>query len=149
MTLGEIRRLYFIIKIFLTYGLDELIPRMRFTLLLRLWRRCIFWIPNKHQDATAGVRIRLAMEQLGPVWIKFGQMLSTRRDLFPPAIADELAVLQDRVAPFDGIKAKDQIEKSIGGPVETWFEDFDIKPLASASIAQVHTATLKSNGRAV
>jgi ubiquinone biosynthesis protein len=69
MTLGEIRRLYFIIKIFLTYGLDELIPRMRFTLLLRLWRRCIFWIPNQHKEASAGVRIRLAMEQLGRVWI--------------------------------------------------------------------------------
>ena len=149
MTLGEIRRLYFIIKVFLTYGLDELIPHMRITLPLRIWRRCIFWIPNKHKNESTGVRIRLAMEQLGPVWIKFGQMLSTRRDLFPPAIADELAVLQDRVAPFDGLKAQQQIEQSIGGPVDTWFDDFDIKPLASASIAQVHTATLKSNGRDV
>ena len=149
MTLGELRRLYFIVKIFLTYGLDELIPHMRITLPLRLWRRCVFWIPNRHKEAEMGLRLRLAMEQLGPVWIKFGQMLSTRRDLFPPKIADELAILQDRVAPFDGVKAKAQIERSIGGPVETWFDDFDIKPLASASIAQVHTATLKSNGRKV
>jgi 2-octaprenylphenol hydroxylase (EC 1.14.13.-) len=97
---------------------------MRITLPLRIWRRCIFWIPNKHKNESTGVRIRLAMEQLGPVWIKFGQMLSTRRDLFPPAIADELAVLQDRVAPFDGLKAQQQIEQSIGGPVDTWFDDF-------------------------
>ncbi|WP_312158450.1 ubiquinone biosynthesis regulatory protein kinase UbiB, partial [Pantoea piersonii] len=149
MTFGEIRRLYFIIRIFLTYGLDELIPRMRLTIPLRLWRRTIFWIPNRHKDEEIGVRMRLAMEQLGPVWIKFGQMLSTRRDLFPPVIADQLAILQDRVAPFDGVKAKEQIEKSIGGPVETWFDDFDIKPLASASIAQVHTATLKATGKKV
>ena len=149
MTFGEIRRLYFIIRIFLTYGLDELIPRMRLTIPLRLWRRTIFWLPNRHKDEEIGVRMRLAMEQLGPVWIKFGQMLSTRRDLFPPVIADQLAILQDRVAPFDGVKAKEQIEKSIGGPVETWFDDFDIKPLASASIAQVHTATLKATGKKV
>lgn len=83
MSFGEIRRLYFIIKVFLTYGLDELIPQMRLTLPLRLWRRCIFWIPNQHKQELLGVRLRMAMEQLGPVWIKFGQMLSTRRDLFP------------------------------------------------------------------
>ncbi len=147
MSFGEIRRLYFIIKVFLTYGLDELIPQMRITLPLRLWRRCVFWIPNQHKHEQMGIRLRLAMEQLGPVWIKFGQMLSTRRDLFPPQIADELAILQDRVAPFDGVKAKAQIEASMGAPIESWFDDFDITPLASASIAQVHTATLKSNGK--
>ncbi len=149
MTLGEIRRLYAIIKVFLSYGLDELIPRTRITLPLRLWCRSIFWIRNRHPGDALGTRLRLALEQLGPVWIKFGQMMSTRRDLFPLHIADQLAMLQDRVAPFDGMKAKQQIEQSLGGPVGNWFENFDIKPLASASIAQVHTATLKENGRAV
>ena len=65
------------------------------------------------------MRLRMALEELGPVWIKFGQMMSTRRDLFPPQIADQLAILQDRVAPFDGARAKEQIEKSLGGPVES------------------------------
>ena len=150
MTPGEIRRLYFIIQTFLSYGLDELIPRMRVTLPLRLWRRTLFWMPNRHKDRVLGERLRLALQELGPVWIKFGQMLSTRRDLFPPDIADQLALLQDRVAPFDGVLAKRQIEKAMGDrPVEEWFDDFSIEPLASASIAQVHTARLKENGKEV
>ena len=150
MTPGEIRRLYFIVRTFLSYGLDELIPRMRITLPLRLWRRTLFWMPNRHKDQELGARLRLALQELGPVWIKFGQMLSTRRDLFPPQIADQLALLQDRVAPFDGERAKKQIEEAMGNiPIETWFDDFDIQPLASASIAQVHTARLKENGKEV
>ena len=150
MTPGELRRLYFIIRTFLSYGLDELIPRIRITWPLRVWRRTLFWMPNRHGDKELGHRLRLALQELGPVWIKFGQMLSTRRDLFPPQIADQLAMLQDRVAPFDGVQAKRQIEKSMGDiPVETWFDDFDINPLASASIAQVHTAKLKENGKEV
>lgn len=150
MTPGEIRRLYFIIRIFLNYGLEELIPKSRLTLPLRLWLRCLFWIPNQHRNRPLGERVRLALQELGPVWIKLGQMLSTRRDLFPPMIADQLAMLQDRVAPFDGRLAKKQIEHSMGDiPIETWFDEFDIEPLASASIAQVHTARLKKNGKEV
>ncbi|PDO82267.1 ubiquinone biosynthesis regulatory protein kinase UbiB [Kosakonia sacchari] len=150
MTPGELRRLYFIIQTFLSYGLDELIPKMRITLPLRLWRRTLFWMPNRHKEKLLGERLRLALQELGPVWIKFGQMLSTRRDLFPPLIADQLAMLQDRVAPFDGHLAKKQIEKAMGDlPVETWFDDFAIEPLASASIAQVHTARLKESGKEV
>ncbi|QMI07009.1 ubiquinone biosynthesis regulatory protein kinase UbiB [Citrobacter sp. RHB25-C09] len=150
MTPGEVRRLYFIIRTFLSYGLDELIPKMRITLPLRLWRYSLFWMPNRHKEKLLGERLRLALQELGPVWIKFGQMLSTRRDLFPPQIADQLALLQDKVAPFDGAKAKEQIEAAMGGlPVEAWFDDFDIQPLASASIAQVHTARLKTTGKEV
>lgn len=150
MTPGEIRRLYFIVRTFLSYGLDELIPKMRITLPLRFGRRMLFWMPNRHKDQPLGERLRLALQELGPVWIKFGQMLSTRRDLFPPQIADQLALLQDRVAPFDGARAKQQIEEAMGGiPVETWFDDFEITPLASASIAQVHTARLKENGKEI
>lgn len=101
MTPGELRRLYFIVHTFLSYGLDELIPKMRITLPLRIGRRMLFWMPNRHKNQPLGERLRLALQELGPVWIKFGQMLSTRRDLFPPQIADQLALLQDRVAPFD------------------------------------------------
>ncbi|OTA18947.1 ubiquinone biosynthesis regulatory protein kinase UbiB [Xenorhabdus beddingii] len=149
MTPGEIKRLYFIIRIFLSYGLDELIPNIRLTWPLRFGRYFLFWIPNRHKDKPLGERLRLALQELGPVWIKFGQMLSTRRDLFPPAIADQLSMLQDRVASFDGAVARKSIEAALEGPLETWFEDFDPVPLASASIAQVHTARLKENGKEV
>ncbi|AIJ08356.1 MULTISPECIES: ubiquinone biosynthesis regulatory protein kinase UbiB [Edwardsiella] len=149
MTPSELRRLCLIIRVFLAYGLDELIPPMRITLPLRIGRRCLFWMRNRHRDKPLGERLRLALQTLGPVWIKFGQMLSTRRDLFAPAIADQLALLQDRVAPFDGALARRQIEAALGGPLEQWFDDFDSQALASASIAQVHTATLRENGREV
>ncbi len=149
MILGEFRRLYVIVRVVLSYGLDELIPRMRLTLPLRLGRRLLFWMPAEHSDKVLGERLRLAMQELGPVWIKFGQMLSTRRDLLPPAIADQLAMLQDRVAPFDGMLARQHIEKAMGQPLETWFDDFEPEALASASIAQVHTARLKTNGKEV
>ncbi|CAK9886395.1 MAG: putative protein kinase UbiB [Candidatus Erwinia impunctatus] len=149
MSPGELRRLYLIISVFLTYGLDELMPRTRLTLPVRLWRKCLFWLPNRHQHRPLGERIRLALEQLGPVWIKFGQMMSTRRDLFPPDIADQLAMLQDRVAPFDGIKAQQQIERSLGKPIAECFDNFSVTPLASASIAQVHTAILRETGKEV
>lgn len=115
MTPGEVRRLYFIIRTFLSYGLDELIPKMRITLPLRLWRYSLFWMPNRHKDKPLGERLRLALQELGPVWIKFGQMLSTRRDLFPPHIADQLALLQDRVAPFDGLRAKNKSKRLWAG----------------------------------
>ncbi|MEI7346440.1 ubiquinone biosynthesis regulatory protein kinase UbiB [Dickeya chrysanthemi] len=147
MTPGELLRLYRIIGVLLSYGLDELIPRLPLTMPLRLWRCLLFWLPNRHKDKPLGERLRLALQELGPVWIKFGQMMSTRRDLFPPAIADQLAMLQDQVEPFDGELARHQIETSMGGKLETWFDDFDAKPLASASIAQVHTARLKTTGK--
>jgi len=149
MTPSEMRRLYLIIRVFLSYGLDELLPKIRLTLPLRFGRYLFFWIPHRHKDKPVGTRLRLALEELGPVWIKFGQMLSTRRDLFPPMVADQLALLQDHVAPFDGALARKHIEQALGGPLETWFDDFDQTPLASASIAQVHTAVLKENGKPV
>ncbi|RRD41914.1 AarF/UbiB family protein, partial [Tessaracoccus sp. OH4464_COT-324] len=90
-----------------------------------------------------GLRLRLALQELGPVWIKLGQMLSTRRDLFPAEIADELALLQDQVEAFSGSIARQQIEQAFGCALENWFVDFDETALASASIAQVHTAKLK------
>ncbi|ENM5745938.1 ubiquinone biosynthesis regulatory protein kinase UbiB [Vibrio mimicus] len=146
---AELKRLYRIVKVQLEYGLDELLPDHHLTRAPLLARKSLFWLRNQHTDKQLGERLRLALQDLGPVWIKFGQMMSTRRDLFPPHIADPLAMLQDKVAPFDGQQAKQLIEEELGAPLETWFDDFDIKPLASASIAQVHTAKLKSNGREV
>lgn len=95
-----------------------------------------------------GRRLRLALQELGPIFVKFGQVLSTRRDLLPPDIADELALLRDQVAPFDGALARAEVERALGKPVSELFASFDEVPLASASIAQVHAATLH-DGREV
>ncbi|MCG7491361.1 ubiquinone biosynthesis regulatory protein kinase UbiB [Vibrio sp. Of14-4] len=149
MTPAELRRLYRIIKVQLEYGLDELLPEHQLAKAPLFARKALFWIKNQHSDKELGERLRLALQELGPVWIKFGQMMSTRRDLFPPHIADPLALLQDQVSPFDGHLAQQQIERALGGPIDNWFTEFDITPLASASIAQVHTARLKSNDQQV
>lgn len=140
-------RLYRIVKTFLHYGLDEMVPRKMLPWYAKLGRFSLFWLRNEHKDKTVAVRFRLAIESLGPVFIKFGQMLSTRRDLLPPDFANELALLQDQVTPFDGELAKQFILDGMGIEMfEQHFRDFDIEPLASASIAQVHTATLLENG---
>ncbi len=146
---AEFRRLYQIVRVQLEYGLDELLPRHKLSRCPLLARKALFWIKNRHTDKPLEVRLRLALQELGPVWIKFGQMMSTRRDLFPAHLADQLALLQDKVSPFDGQLAKQQMEQALGGDLSQWFSDFDIEPLASASIAQVHTARLKENGREV
>ncbi len=142
----SIKRLYQINHVILEYGLDELIPARWMPWYARIGRKAAFWIKNKHPQASRGERLRLALQSLGPVFIKFGQMLSTRRDLLPPDIADELARLQDKVLPFDGEQARDIIIAALGiQSIDDLFYDFDTTPLASASIAQVHTAKLKSN----
>ncbi|MEQ5806496.1 ubiquinone biosynthesis regulatory protein kinase UbiB [Alteromonas sp. NFXS44] len=146
----RIGRLYFINKILLQHGLDELIPSRWLPWYARLARKLIFWISNEHKDKSAGERITLALQALGPVFIKFGQMLSTRRDLLPPAIANELARLQDKVAPFSSDAATAIVLKSLNIPgLDLVFSQFDEQPLASASIAQVHAAVLKENGQHV
>ncbi|EID0060175.1 ubiquinone biosynthesis regulatory protein kinase UbiB [Vibrio vulnificus] len=149
MTPTELKRLYRIIKVQLEYGLDDLLPDHQLAKAPRWVRKSLFWLKNQYPEKPLGDRLRLALQELGPVWIKFGQMLSTRRDLFPPHIADPLALLQDQVSPFDGALAKAQMEQALGGPLETWFSDFDLVPLASASIAQVHTAKLKTTNQEV
>ncbi|GGW82699.1 ubiquinone biosynthesis regulatory protein kinase UbiB [Alteromonas halophila] len=143
-------RLYQINKVMLEHGLDELIPRRWMPWYVRVLRMLVFWIPNRHKGKKPGMRIALALQSLGPVFIKFGQMLSTRRDLLPPEIADELAVLQDKVAPFSSDSAQNIIRQALGlRQLSELFVDFQAQPLASASIAQVHAATLKHNDKPV
>ena len=149
MRIRELRRLYRIGAVLLQQGLDELLPRAWQPWPVRLCRHSLFWLRNRHRQAPRGQRLRLAFEALGPVFIKFGQMLSTRRDLLPPDLAGELALLQDRVPPFPGSQARQLIEQSLKQPIEALFDEFDETPLASASVAQVHTARLKSSGEAV
>ena len=99
-------------------------------------------------DPDRAVRLREALETLGPIFVKFGQVLSTRRDLLPADVADELAKLQDRVPPFDPALARAEVERSLGRPIEALFASFEAEPVASASIAQVHLAVLKDGSEA-
>ena len=131
----------FIVFIVLRYGLDELF----LTSFQKPWLRLIARIVSvgRNLDAPRGQRIREALERLGPIFVKFGQVLSTRRDLMPVDIADELARLQDRVPPFASQVAIDTIERAFNKTVDDIFVSFEREPVASASIAQVHFAVLK------
>lgn len=136
-------RIFRLIKIVRTahrYGLDEmLLAQSKSSWCLRLCQPLLFW---RDLSAPRAVRLRLALESLGPIFVKFGQMLSTRRDLMSADIADELAKLQDQVPPFASELALQTIQKAYGKPVEAVFAHFDAEPIASASIAQVHFARL-------
>ncbi|WP_417344823.1 ubiquinone biosynthesis regulatory protein kinase UbiB [Ferrimonas sp.] len=149
MSWGAIKRAYQVARTFRQYRLIELLPEHRRPLPLKLMDASLFWVGRKSLDAHPSVRVRLALQSLGPVFIKFGQMLSTRRDLLPDLFADALAQLQDQVPPFDGELAKAEIESALDHEIHTLFDHFDITPLASASVAQVHTATLRSTGEEV
>jgi ubiquinone biosynthesis protein len=135
-------------RVLLRYRLDDLFEDTPAERWLKLARP---FVPRASATIAAqsrGARLRLALQELGPIFVKFGQILSTRRDLVPPDVADELALLQDRVKPFDGEAARAIVEQALGLPIGEAFESFDTTPLASASIAQVHAATL-AGGREV
>jgi ubiquinone biosynthesis protein len=142
-------RLLQIQRALVRHGLDDFV---RATHLYRPFRFLVYLSPwtwfQRSVGVARGERLRLALEELGPIFVKFGQALSTRRDLLPPDIADELAKLQDRVPPFDSAVAIASIEKSFGLALGDIFGRFDTQPLAAASIAQVHVAALK-DGREV
>ncbi|MAY39449.1 MULTISPECIES: ubiquinone biosynthesis regulatory protein kinase UbiB [Spongiibacter] len=139
-----LRRLLAILMIICRYRLDQLIPIEQLPWRARLLARLGPWRLFPTPSLSRGERLRLALESLGPIFIKFGQLLSTRRDLLPPDIADELAHLQDRVPPFPSTVAVGVIEKALGQGVDELFDNFQREALASASIAQVHCATLKT-----
>ena len=146
--MGQFFRLVFIGVTVLRFGLDEVAMSGFRQGWVRLLVRVATIGRRARLDAPRGARLRMALERLGPIFVKFGQVLSTRRDLLPLDVADELALLQDRVPPFPGAQAVMLIEKAFGKRLTDIFEVFDTVPVASASIAQVHFATLK-NGREV
>jgi ubiquinone biosynthesis protein len=151
MKLLAVRRLFRIQRVVIRYRLDDLLfalPLPWWLLAVRFvlpWR----WLPRRASELNRGARLRLALQDLGPIFIKFGQMLSTRRDLLPEDIADELMLLQDRVPPFDEQVAVKLIEDQLGKSINEVFSRFDLTPLASASVAQVHSARLKTGEEVV
>jgi ubiquinone biosynthesis protein len=142
----QLARALYIAFTLLRFGIDDI----ALSGLRQRWLRALARLATlgRRFDEPRGVRLRRALERLGPIFVKFGQVLSTRRDLLPPDIADELAKLQDRVPPFPGARSVAIVERAFGRPLAEVFADFDPEPVASASIAQVHFATLK-DGRPV
>jgi len=148
MSIGLLRLLA-ILRVAMAYRLDTFLQGRRLPWGLRI--TLLFW-PARwlgEPSTPRGERLRRALEALGPVFVKFGQALSTRRDLIPPDIADELAKLQDTVAPFPAEQSIAIIEHALGQPVDTLFKRFDRTPMASASVAQVHSAQLPDGREAV
>ena len=138
-----------IVRVLVRHGLDEFV----FTLhLFRPYRFILFVFPGywfRDRNVPRGQRLREALEELGPVFVKFGQVVSTRPDLIPADIAVELTRLQDDVLPFPGDEAREVIERALDAPLSEHFASFDVQPLASASVAQVHGATLQDSTEVV
>jgi len=136
-------RLVVIQFVLLRHGLDEIVLALKIFRPIRFLKFASpwYWLTDNRRR-TRGQRLVAALEDLGPIFVKFGQMLSTRRDLLPPDLAEELSALQDRVRPFPAEIARQRIEAALGASVTEHFARFEAEPLASASIAQVHAATL-------
>lgn len=136
-------RILTILRVVIRHRLDRNLPDAAQTVWLKPLLLLLKLFPApKHSEAESA---RMALEELGPIFIKFGQVLSTRRDLFSPDMSNELQKLQDQVAPFDAEAAKQIVEQSIGQPISQTFAEFQFEPMASASVAQVHAATLQTD----
>ncbi|OGT79319.1 MAG: ubiquinone biosynthesis regulatory protein kinase UbiB [Gammaproteobacteria bacterium RIFCSPLOWO2_02_FULL_61_13] len=140
LTVGQLMRLLFIQRVLIRHGLDDLVFAMHLFRPLRFLLYLLPWNWFIRDRGPRAERLRRVLEDLGPIYVKLGQLLSTRRDMLPEDIAGELARLQDNVPPFPGAQAKQMVERALGRPVTELFLHFDETPLASASIAQVHAA---------
>lgn len=140
--LRDFFRLFYINYVLVKYGVDRVVlPRRVF----KVWRLLRYFNPATwfyHKKHSPGESVRLALQTLGPIFVKFGQLLSTRRDFIPDEIANELEKLVDKVPGYPGAQAREMIEQAFGRSINEIFSHFDIEPLASASIAQVHRAQL-------
>ena len=149
--IGRIARFIKIERVLVKYGLEELFlsgtraSALRHVFLLSPTR----WLSADTRKLPRGQRIRLALDELGPVFVKLGQVLSTRRDLLPDDIGDELSKLQDQVAPFPSTEAVREIENALSATVDSLFKEFDHTPIASASVAQVHGVILDDGQEAI
>jgi ubiquinone biosynthesis protein len=148
-TLRQFGRMLKISAILSRYRLDEFLEATHLYRPMRLLRVVLPWSGRDVEGKPRGERLRLALNEMGPIYVKFGQIISTRRDLVAADIADELALLQDQVPPFPGELARTIVEKALKQPLSGLFGSFDLEPLASASIAQVHAATLPDGGEVV
>ena len=144
----SVGRLISIVRTLLRFNLLELVPDNSLPRLVRYPLRFIKLF-SSNDSRPIEQRIRLALESLGPIYIKFGQLLSTRRDMLNPALADELAKLQDDVPPFSNEIAVEIIERSLGKPLLSAFKSIDAQPLASASVAQVYRARLPNEHQVI
>lgn len=142
VTPGQFFRVIAIQRVLIRHGFDEILFTTPLLRSIAFLRYLLPWNWVRKTYAPRAYRIRAVLEELGPIFVKFGQILSTRRDLLPDDIAEELAKLQDNVPPFPGAEARAIVERAFGRPVGELFSAFDEQPLASASIAQVHAARL-------
>ncbi|RMJ04538.1 putative protein kinase UbiB [Marinobacter litoralis] len=145
----RLQRLFRIAWVFCRYRLDTFLPLAELPAPLKIFFLLAPWHLFPQPKLSRGDRLRLALEELGPVFVKFGQILSTRRDLLPDDMAASLKQLQDRVPPFPSDQARGIIEHSLGAPVSELFAEFGADPMASASVAQVHPATLRTGQQVV